>query len=175
MASMTVERERDSIGAPLRGPRTVLPPEDRRELHEMDQLLAAQPRLVDHQGHAIPLPEEVFSVLRYVVEAMQAGRAIVLTPTAMRLTTGEAAEILGVSRPTLVKLLEEGKIPFDKPNRHRYVMLEDLKRYRAERAAERRAAIMRFSESAREHGFDDPTLEEVAEAVKLVREEMSAE
>lgn len=175
MASMTVERERDSIGAPLRGPRTVLPPEDRRELHEMDQLLAAQPRLVDHQGHAIPLPEEVFSVLRYVVEAMQAGRAIVLTPTAMRLTTGEAAEILGVSRPTLVKLLEEGKIPFDKPNRHRYVMLEDLERYRAERAAERRAAIMRFSESAREHGFDDPTLEEVAEAVKLVREEMSAE
>ncbi len=141
----------------------------------MDQLLAAQPRLVDHQGHAIPLPEEVFSVLRDVVEAMQAGRAIVLTPTAMRLTTGEAAEILGVSRPTLVKLLEEGKIPFDKPNRHRYVMLEDLERYRAERAAERRTAIMRFSESAREHGFDDPTLEEVAEAVKLVREEMNAE
>ena len=54
-------------------------------------------------------------------------------------------------------------------------MLEDLERYRAERAAERRTAIMRFSESAREHGFDDPTLEEVAEAVKLVREEMNAE
>ncbi|WP_455159630.1 helix-turn-helix domain-containing protein [Schaalia cardiffensis] len=173
MASMTMER--DGIGVSSRGSRTVLPPEDRRELHEIDQLLAAQPRLVDHQGHAIPLPEEVFSVLRDVVEAMQAGRAIVLTPTAMRLTTGEAAEILGVSRPTLVKLLEDGKIPFDKPNRHRYVMLEDLERYRAKRAAERRAAIMRFSESAREHQFDDPTPEEVAEAVRVVRSGMSTE
>ena len=84
-------------------------------------------------------------------------------------------EILGVSRPTLVKLLEEGKIPFDKPNRHRYVMLEDLERYRAKRAAERRAAIMRFSESAREHQFDDPTPEEVAEAVRVVRSGMSTE
>ncbi|WP_277063839.1 hypothetical protein, partial [Schaalia cardiffensis] len=59
--------------------------------------------------------------------------------------------------------------------RHRYVMLEDLERYRAKRAAERRAAIMRFSESAREHQFDDPTPEEVAEAVRVVRSGMSTE
>ena len=64
-------------GSTVRGSRIIMPPENRRELHEMDQLLAAHPRLVDAEGNAIPLPNEVYAVLRDVVEAMQGGRAIV--------------------------------------------------------------------------------------------------
>jgi excisionase family DNA binding protein len=50
---------------------------------------------------------------------MREGKAITLVPRTQRLTTQEAADFLGISRPTLVKLLEDGKIPFDQPGRHR--------------------------------------------------------
>ena len=67
----------------------------------------------------MPLPEEVYRVLVEVVEAMREGKAITLVPRTQRLTTQEAADFLGISRPTLVKFLEDGKIPYDQPGRHR--------------------------------------------------------
>ncbi|MGH3549318.1 MAG: helix-turn-helix domain-containing protein [Pseudonocardiaceae bacterium] len=67
------------------------------------------------------------------------------------LTTGQAADILGVSRPTLVRLLEAREIPFDKPGRHRRIRLGDLLAYQ-QRARRARAAgldeMVRVSEEA---------------------------
>lgn len=57
----------------------------------------------------------------------------------MVLSTSEAADILGVSRPTLVRLLESGEMPFEQPGRHRRVRLADVLAYR-ERVRRRRAA-----------------------------------
>lgn len=57
------------------------------------------------------------------------------------MTTQQAADFLGISRPTLVRLLEAGDIPFDKPGRHRRVKLEDLVDYQASARAGRRAAL----------------------------------
>ncbi len=61
--------------------------------------------------HARPLPEEVYRILAGVVEALREGKVITIVPQTQRLTTQEAADFLGVSRPTLVKLLEQGKFP----------------------------------------------------------------
>lgn len=57
------------------------------------------------------------------------------------LTVSEAAELLGVSRPTLVRLLELGEIPFEKPSRHRRVSLADLLAYKS-RISEHRSAVL---------------------------------
>ena len=65
-------------------------------------------------------------VLLEVVTAMSKGQAISVVPKSRRLTTSEAADFLGISRPTLVKLLEGGEIPFEQPSRHRRVLLSDL-------------------------------------------------
>ena len=59
----------------------------------------------------------------------------------MTMTTQQAADFLGISRPTLVRLLEAGDIPHDKPGRHRRVRLEDLVAYQADFRAERRSAL----------------------------------
>lgn len=86
-------------------------------------------------------PLAMFEVLSKVITAMRAGRAITVAPLAQRLTTQEAAGLLGVSRPTLIKLLEDGKIPFEQPGRHRRIRLDDLLIYRDQRRQERSKAL----------------------------------
>ncbi|MFE1781149.1 helix-turn-helix domain-containing protein [Streptomyces sp. NPDC059506] len=139
--------------------RPVLPPADpaeQQELAELAELLAGSFRnatLLAPDGTAVHLPPAVFDVLVQVIDAMRAGRAITVAPLAQRLTTQEAAELLGVSRPTLVKLLEDGEIPFEKPGRHRRVRLDDLLAYQAAQRVERKHALDELVRRSEELGL----------------------
>lgn len=125
--------------------RTVLPPEHPESLTSVLALLAplpaAQAILIGPDGTRLELPGEVFEVLREVVAALAQGLAITVSPHETVLSTSEAAQLLGVSRPTLVRLLESGEIPFDQPGRHRRVRLADVLTYQ-ERSHRRRAALL---------------------------------
>jgi len=113
--------------------------------------------------------EEVYRVLRQVVEVMRQGKATLVAPQGLLLTTQEAADFLGVSRPTLVKLLEDGAIPFEKPNRHRRVRLQDLLDFRARRQEQQRAALDQLTEEASELGLYEGTPADYASALKSAR------
>ncbi|MBT1177157.1 helix-turn-helix domain-containing protein [Bifidobacterium callimiconis] len=76
-----------------------------------------------------PLTAELADALLKVADQLSRGRAVFVAPYDTSLTTQDAANFLGVSRPTLVKLLEQGKIPFEKVGRHRRVLLADLQKY----------------------------------------------
>lgn len=81
-------------------------------------------------GHdARPLAPELADVLMTVADQLSRGRAVFVAPCDTHLTTQEAADMLGMSRPTFVKLLESGGIPFEKVGRHRRVQLRDVERY----------------------------------------------
>lgn len=132
---------------------TVLPPaEPLDDLVAMLSRLDAEPTttLSGPNGEHLVLPPEVFEVLRGVVEALASGQAVTVAPVHQRLTTQEAADLLGVSRPTLVKLLEAGEIPFEQPGRHRRVRLVDVLAYRERTSRERRAALDRMVDIADE-------------------------
>lgn len=132
---------------------TVLPPaEPLDDLVAMLSRLDAEPTttLSGPNGEHLVLPPEVFEVLRGVVEALASGQAVTVAPVHQRLTTQEAADLLGVSRPTLVKLLEAGEIPFEQPGRHRRVRLVDVLAYRERASRERRAALDRMVDIADE-------------------------
>lgn len=127
--------------------RAVLPPTE--SLDALRAILSrpdAEPTttLSGPNGERLVLPPEVFEVLRDVVEAMAHGQAVTIAPVHQRLTTQEAADLLGVSRPTLVKLLESGEIAFEQPGRHRRVRLADVLAYRERASTERRAALDRM-------------------------------
>ncbi|HQZ34285.1 MAG TPA: helix-turn-helix domain-containing protein [Ilumatobacteraceae bacterium] len=133
--------------------RTVLPPtESLDELVAMLSRPGAEPTttLSGPNGEHLVLPPEIFEVLRGVVDAMASGQAVTIAPVHQRLTTQEAAELLGISRPTLVKLLESGEIPFEQPGRHRRVRLADVLTYRERSSVDRRAALDRMVEIADE-------------------------
>ncbi|HCS61773.1 MAG TPA: hypothetical protein DIW46_10330 [Microbacterium sp.] len=97
---------------------------------ERESAAHVKPRLIGPANETIELPDEVFAVLAEVANQMRAGNAVSVVPYAMTLSTQEAAEMLGISRPTFVRLLEQGEIPYDQPNRHRRVKLADVLDYR---------------------------------------------
>lgn len=139
-------------------PKTVLPPQDLEPMLDLSKFLAhitAPAALLGPDGQTVPLPLEVFNVLVEVAHAMRAGKAITVAPVDQSLTTQEAANFLGISRPTLVKLLESGEIPFDRPGagRHRRVRLQDVVAYQERRRVQRRAALDELTHEAAEAGL----------------------
>ncbi len=111
--------------------RTYLPPPESEDLGRLEHLLAQPGAVVAVTGSEDTLvaPDNLRRVLLDVVVSLRRGNAITVAPHALRLTTQQAADLLGVSRPTLVKLLEDGNIPFETPRRHRRVLLTDLLTY----------------------------------------------
>ena len=137
---------------------TVLPPADMEAMLDLSRFLAsvAEPAaLLGPDGQTVPLPMEAYRVLVKVVESMRAGKAITVAPLDQRLTTQEAADFLGISRPTLVKLLEQGEIAYERPaaGRHRRVRLSDVLDYQNRKRLERRAALDRMTADAAAAGL----------------------
>lgn len=123
--------------------RTVMPEPDSAALSDVADALTAQAgaHLVSADGHRVDLPAALFDVLREAVLAMSQGKAVTIAPHDTVMTTQEAADYLGISRPTLVKLLEQGMIPFTQPNRHRRVLLSDLLAHQQRTRTQRRQLL----------------------------------
>ncbi|MFY7067731.1 helix-turn-helix domain-containing protein [Nocardiopsis changdeensis] len=141
--------------------RTVLPPDDRSALTRLARDLGTDggphARLVGPDGSETELPEELYSVLRDVVAALSQGLAISIAPHNTMLTTQEAADLLGVSRPTLVRLLTEGEIPYSMRGRHRRVLLHDLLGYQERSRREREHTLDAMAAEGEEAGLYDLT------------------
>ncbi|MGH8890631.1 MAG: helix-turn-helix domain-containing protein [Acidothermaceae bacterium] len=155
---------------------TVLPPRDAEALAAIEAVLRSDLgplALTVPDGGRAPLPDELRDLLTNVVMAMRRGQAITVAPHAMRLTTQHAADLLGVSRPTLVKLLEEGRIPYETPNRHRRVQLADLLTYQAMRRAERRETLRELTEDAQEIGTYERSVENYEAALRDARSKLA--
>ncbi|WP_277453145.1 helix-turn-helix domain-containing protein [Janibacter sp. DB-40] len=105
------------------------------------QAPAQRPAVVAADGTRHEIPESMVDVLRQVAEALSAGMGVNVAPLNSMLTTQEAADFLGISRPTFVRILERGEVPMEKPGRHRYVRLRDLLDYQERVRTERRDAL----------------------------------
>lgn len=101
----------------------------------------------------LTLPKSVTPLLIHLLTEMAQGNAVTLIPVHAELTTQEAANILNVSRPHLVSLLEAGKIPFHKAGTHRRIKFVDLEEYRANFEAQRRAALDELAAQAQDLGM----------------------
>jgi len=107
----------------------------------------------DDKTHTIELPTSAMTMLVEVLGELAAGNAVQIVPVHAELTTQEAANILNVSRPHMVKLLEEGKLPFHKIGRHRRVLFADLMEYKKRRENESLNAMQALADQAQDTGM----------------------
>ena len=139
----------------------MLPAAQEEQVQALHDLLRKEgkARLVGRGGEpALELPDTVYELLLKVVSGLQQGKAISVVPVTQDLTTQEAAEFLGVSRPFFVKLLKEDKLPFHPIGTHRRVYLKDLLDYKHRRDHQRREALDTMAREADEAGLYDKVL-----------------
>ncbi len=104
-------------------------------------------------GEAVTIPTAAFRLLVTILAEMAAGNAVRLIPHHAELTTQEAAELLNVSRPYLVRLLDDGAMPFHRVGTHRRVLFKDVMTYKAEHRIARRAALQEMARLDQELGL----------------------
>jgi len=103
---------------------------------------------------SVKIPVSALKHLNTIMNLMAQGKAITVNPVDAEITTQEAADILLVSRPYVVKLLENGKIPFHMVGSHRRIRLEDLLAYKKQMEKEREEALTELTRISQELGLD---------------------
>lgn len=133
---------------------------ERRALDEIERALVRpvadrRARIVGPDGIETELPESLYAVLLRAAQELRRGRAVSILPVGMELTTQQAADLVNVSRPFLIRLLEAGQIPYHRVGTHRRIRLDDLLAYRRRRSEERRAMLGDMAAEAQELGIYD--------------------
>jgi excisionase family DNA binding protein len=107
----------------------------------------------DDKTHTVELPTGAMTMLVEILGELAADNTVQIVPAQAELTTQEAANILNVSRPHMVKMLEEGLLPFHKIGRHRSILFADLMTYISEREHESLDVIQALADQAQDLGM----------------------
>jgi excisionase family DNA binding protein len=107
----------------------------------------------ESNGETVELPGPAAELLLRVLREMASGHAVTLIPIHAELSTQQAADVLGVSRPFLIGLLEKKAIPFRMVGTHRRVLFKDLLAYRRASEADRTSALDELADEAQRHGM----------------------
>lgn len=110
------------------------------------------------QEQPIELPAGAVKMLMDILEAMAAGQGVTIIPENAELTTVQAADVLNVSRPFIIGLLEKGRIPFRKVGKHRRIRMEDVMSYKLAVDRERESVLDQLAADAQTQGMGYPKL-----------------
>jgi len=108
--------------------------------------------IISPDGSMLRLPPSIARGLFVMLSALSEGDAVAVVPMGTDLTTQEAANLLGVSRPYLIRLIDQGVIPCEWVGSHRRIRVEDVLAYRRSRQAKQRAALRDLAEETESAG-----------------------
>ncbi len=122
----------------------------------IDQINSEETEIeIEGTKYKIKIPLRALKLLGDILKSMSQGIPLSIVPIATEVTTQKAAEILGCSRPHLVKLLEEGSIAYNKVGKHRRVKFEDVLEYKKRMKENQKQHIIDIMNSDEETGLYD--------------------
>jgi excisionase family DNA binding protein len=110
---------------------------------------------IEETSEKIRIPLNALKLLAKILEETSKGKLVSIVPIATEMTTQAAAELLGCSRPHLIKLLEKGEIQFTKVGKHRRIRYEDIIKYKKEMKARQKQLLLDMMKSDEELGLYD--------------------
>ena len=120
------------------------------------RISSEQPEIeIEETSDKFKIPLSALKLLSDILKAMGQGKLISVVPVATEVTTQAASEILGCSRPHIVKLLEEGKIAFTKVGKHRRIKFDDIVKYKKHMKEQQKQNIIDIMNSDEETGLHD--------------------
>ena len=129
---------------------------EKKNIEQLKQLLSSAkslPRLVSSTGEEVVLSEFVYNKLYQVLEAMESGTEITISPIDRNVSITRAAEILNMSPSYLVELLDQGEIPYTTMGSTRHIKIRDIFNYKGNRDAQRRKDLNELTAFLQEEGF----------------------
>jgi hypothetical protein len=125
----------------------------------------------------LPIPAPLVQVIQDAVSELMSNRPVEVVSSELLITTQEAADYIGVSRPTFVQLLTDGKLPYTQAGdgKHRRIRISDLVEYQKNEKSKRDAAFTEFLRLGQEIQADpnyvEPPMEEIIRRIKEIRKE----
>ncbi len=120
---------------------------------------------LSYKGQKISLSEAEYQTLQEVLKISREGNSFTIVPDNKYMTTQEAADLLNVSRPYLVKLLDQKEIPYIQVGNRRKILAKDVFAYLQKRDANRRKILKEFSLGLKEDGLYDLDSDELKEII----------
>jgi excisionase family DNA binding protein len=134
----------------------IIPPRKAANLREVSRVLRRGPaKLVGPKGERATLPKPLHDLLKDIVKNLADGRSLVLMPEEKQLTTQQAGDLLGMSRPYVIRLLDAGEMPYVLVGKHRRISLRDVLVYAKRRSKARRSALDKMARDAYDAGLYD--------------------
>jgi excisionase family DNA binding protein len=115
---------------------------------------APRPQLLSPTGDRIVIPDAVLRALARVTHEMARGNGVAVVPLHHELTTHEAAALLHVSRPQLIRMLDQGRLPHRRVGTHRRIRFDDVTAYLAREEERREALLARIARESQEMGLE---------------------
>jgi excisionase family DNA binding protein len=129
---------------------------DRKEIEQLyEAFRRGKAKLVGPSGEARLLPDSLYSFLVELIGLLNEGKSVMIVQNQAKLTTMEAASLLGVSRQFLVNLLEKGDVPYHMVGTHRRIYVQDLFQYKAQRDGRRHKVIRELAQAEAKEGIYD--------------------
>lgn len=110
---------------------------------------------LQNKGEKIALSETEFQTIQELLNLQRKGKSVAIVSHDKYMTTQEAADFLNMSRPYLIKILENKEIPYIKVGNRRKILTEDIIKYQQKRDKNRRQIMKNFSQGLKEDGLYD--------------------
>jgi excisionase family DNA binding protein len=155
MSAATAKNE-SSLQNPEKDQRVSISETDQQEIKQLyEAIRRGKAKLVGPNGEARPLPDSLYSFLIELISLLNEGKSVYIIQNQAKLTTIEAAAMIGVSRQFLINLLEKNEIPYHMVGTHRRIYAQDLVQYKAKRDENRSTILSDLAKAEADEGLYD--------------------